>query len=128
MIITSSFVTGVDVGEVSSPAPQNKKPKKAQQTVTKFVRYDGSQKPAASKVQLQLGQQGLDADGPPPDRPVRGRHTIAAALSRQKQQQGQTTVRNSQHRPAKQPAGESCLSCGTRWSMFCMQCSSCGSS
>lgn len=122
MIQMCASVTGVDVGEVSSPAPQHKKPKKTQQTVTKFVRYDGSQKAAASKAQLQHGQQRSDADGPAAAaRPARGGNTITAALSRQKQQQGQTALRNNQHRPAKQPAGESCCSSGMGWCMFCMQ-------
>ena len=102
------FCTGVDAGEVSSPAPQQQKPtRKAQQAVTKFVRYDGTQRPAKKQAQLQRDQQALDTDAAalPAAEPARGGNSITAALSRQRQRQGQAAIRSSQPKAGKQSAG-----------------------
>lgn len=105
----------VDMGEVSSPAPPHKRPKHAQQPVTRFVRYDGSQKAAKAKTQSQHDQQATDAgaSNPTAARTARGGNTIAAALSRQKQRQGQASTKGAQNRLTKQPAGKRCLLFGS---------------
>lgn len=99
---------GVDADEVSSPALANPRKLKAQQAVTRYVRYDSSKKPVKGKQQVQHSdQQGSDAQQAVlhAARPARGANTIASALSRQKQRQTQSSAKCGVDSAAKS-AGE----------------------
>ena len=78
--------TGWDSGEVCSPAPGKRgQPQKAQQALTKYVRYDGSRSKAGTSQQRKVTEQ-AEATDPRAllnAKPVKAGQSIAAALSRQ---------------------------------------------